>query len=352
LNTIPSIRFLNITALLTLLVLAALALVNWWIDPLQHYRVAGYPPLLVEPGRFRNPGLARHFAGDAVVVGTSLSRHLEPAAIREEFGWHALNLAMEGASAHEQFLVLRLALHTGSVREVIWDVNYEFLRGAPDWVSDYDGAFPAYLYDDNLFNDLPDYLWNIDTCKNSLRVLLGRCGWAAYPRRKPEDFSAPEPGVQFGAEVVKRRRQQLWQRRAELVARLPEFTALQLNASFEVNYLSLIRTHPEARFHLYFPPFSVAYYEFLQAAAPDLIEVIVQSRAAVFAATRKLPNLELHDLQNARELTEDLDHYCDLIHYDAPTHRRVLAMLHSRKYLASESGLKSFAERVRVTPPH
>ena len=341
-------RFLGCTLLLALVLLAGIALGNWWIDPLQHYRAASYPPLLVEPSRFRNPGLARHFAGNAVVVGTSLSRQLTAAAIREEFGWEALNLAMEGASAHEQFLVLRLALRGGRVRDVIWDVNYEFLRGTPDWVSDYDGSFPAYLYDDRALNDLPEYLWNIDTCKNSARVLLGRCGVAAYPRRTPEDFSAPALGAKFGRAAVERAWLRLWERRGALHAQLPEYAGGQLRTSFAANYLALIRQYPEVRFHLYFPPYSAAYYDFLRAAEPGLIGVLVQNRAEVFAQTRGLPNVELHDLQRVREITEDLRNYCDPIHYDPPTHRRVLGLLHSRKYLASEEGLRAFAERLRL----
>jgi len=330
------------------LLLTGIALGNWWIDPLQHFRAASYPPLLVEPSRFRNPGLARQFAGNAVVAGTSVSRQLTPAAIREEFGWEALNLAMEGASAHEQFLVLRLALRSGRVRDVIWDVNYEFLRGAPEWVSDFDGNFPAYLYDERALNDLPDYLWNIDTCKNTARVLLGRAGWMAYPRRTPAEFSAPAPGVKFGPEVVERQWQRLWERRGALHARLPEYAGTQLKESFAANYLSLIREHPEVRFHLYFPPYSAAYYDFLRAAAPVLIDVLVQNRADVFELTRGLPNVELHDLHSAREITDDLRNYCDLIHYDPPTHRRVLTLLHSRNFVATQEGLRAFAERMRL----
>jgi hypothetical protein len=49
----------------------------------------------------------------------------------------------------------------------------------------------------------------------------------------------------------------------------------------------------------------------------------------------------------ASEITDDLRNYCDLICYDPPTHRRVPALLHSVKYLASADGLKSVAERVR-----
>jgi hypothetical protein len=348
-NPLRPPRFLGLTLLGAAGLLAAIALGNWRIDPLQHYRPAGYPPLLVEPSRFRNPGLARHFTGNAVVMGTSLSREFTPADIRAEFGWEPLNLAMEGASAHEQFLLLRLALRTGRVRDVIWDVHYEFLRGSPDWVSDFDGSFPAYLYDDGPLNDLLDYLWNIDTCKNSLRVLLGR-----YPRRQPEEFSAEPPGVQYGPEAVRRGWKRMWARRSVLDAQMPAYAGDQLENSFKANFLSLIREHPEVRFHLYFPPFSSAYYGFLRVAEPQMIDVLLINRAEVWALTGGLPNVELHDLQDVREITDDLRAYRDLTHFDSLTHRRVLALLHARQHLASEKTLEAFAlrmSRLQAAPP-
>ena len=115
-----------------------------------------------------------------LVIGTSVSLGFRADRIHDTLGWNALNLAMPGASAHEQSLLLEVALRTGRVRHVLWDVNHEYLRGDPDWVSDYDGAFPAYFYDTNRWNEIPNYLLNIDTTKATLRVLLQRCGLHLY----------------------------------------------------------------------------------------------------------------------------------------------------------------------------
>ncbi len=341
----PFPRYLARIALLSAVLLALVAGVNWRLDPLQHYRLAAYPPLLVEAGRFRNAGLARHCDAPLVVAGTSISRHQTPSALLATFGKPALNLAMEGASAHEQFLALRLALRTGRVEEVIWDVNYEFLRGEPEWVSDYDGAFPSYLYDEDAWNDLPHYLLNLDTCKNSLRVLLKKCGLPTYKPRGLEGFHVMEPQVTFGAAAVEkmmeRRRRGAAKFRAE---QLPQFTSSKLRASLEHNHLALIREFPQVRFRLYFPPFSRTYFDFVRESVPELAPIFLQFRDDVLAACSKLPNVELHDLQSDYDLISDLAHFSDPIHFDPASHQRVVESIRDNTLRASPERNAAFRQ--------
>ncbi len=335
-------RYLRRFAILTVVMLALIATMNWRVDPLQHYRTAAYPPLLVEQSRYRNPGLARHCTAQLVVAGTSVSRHQQPAELQRIFGLPALNLAMDGASAHEQYLLLRLVLRTGHVREVVWDVNYEYLRGKPDWVSDYDGAFPAYLYDDSAWNDVPHYLLNLDTCKNSLRILARRCGIPAYKPRTAASFQEFEPGLKYGPASIEQNIERRRKRKAEFRAQIPEFTREQLRDSFEKNYLSLAREFPAVKFRLYFPPFSSTYFGVLHEIAPELLPVFVQSRDDVFAAALLLGNVELNDLQSDIALISDTSHYSDPIHFDPATHTLVLEHIHNGSHLASQEKLATF----------
>lgn len=337
-----STRYLRICSVVTVGALGGIALLNWRVDPLQHYRPASYPPLLVEPGRFRLPGVARHTTAELAIAGTSVSRNQQPAEAEHIFQKKTLNLAMDGASAHEQFLLLRLALQTGRVKEVIWDVNFEYLRGKPDWVSDYDGAFPGYLYDDFAGNDLPRYLLSLDTCKNTARILARKAGLAAYPDRSIASFQAFDAKKAYGNDAVERSMERRRKGVAAFRALIPQFTSQQLATSFSANYLALIKAHPEVRFRLYFPPFSKAYFDFLREYAPELLPVFRAYRRDVVAALQGLPNAELHDPQSDIALIEDLTHFADPIHFDPATHTRLLEGIHQGKWRSSPDRLESF----------
>ena len=334
-------RRLRHWTLLGVVLFASVAATNWLVDPLQVYRRANYPALLVEPRRYRNPGLARNCPEPLVVMGTSASVSLQPRVIKDKFGMPSLNLSMEGASAHEQYLLLRLALQSGKVREVIWDINCEYFRGTPDWVSDYDGVFPSYLYDSYWWNDVTNYLLTADTCKNSLRVMARRVGVSAYRVLSVESFSQ-FPQRNYGETAVAAKMERRRQRATEFRQQIPEYSIDRLRGSFGQNCLALTREFPNVRFRLYLPPFSRAYFEYLHEIAPELQSVFMEFRSMLFETTRGLANVELHDLQSELSLLDDLSHFADPIHYDEAMHTQVLEMIRTNSALASAERLESF----------
>ncbi len=338
----PYSRYLRISIALIALLLIGIAAVNYRLDPLQHFRPSKYPAMLVEQGRYRLPGLARHTDAEMIIAGTSVSKMQHPRDVAAKFGMRSLNLAMDGASAHEQYLIVRLALETGRVREVIWDVNFEYLRGSPDWVSDYDGVFPAYLYDDSTLNDIPNYLLNLDTTKSSIKILAAKAGRSAYPILKPESFQEFPKSFKAGPDIVAtsmKRRKERTERFRKLI---PEFTDENLAKSFRLNVAALIRKYPNVKFRLYFPPFSKTYFEYLRDEAPELIAPLISNRKMVFSEVSQLPNIELHDIQSDIAFISDLTHYADPIHFDRDYHIKVLDAIHSGKNRASLDTLESF----------
>lgn len=336
-------RYLRIVLVFAALTLAGIALLNWRVDPLQHYRPAAYPPLLAEQERYRLPGLARHAPAETIVAGTSVSVDHDVAIVGKVFGGRALNLAMNGASAREQSLMVALALRHQRRREVVWDIHFEYFRGRADWVSDYDGAFPMYLFDERWVNDIPYYLLNLDTCKSSTRILAAKFGVATYKPRSPESFQ-PMLKADYGPDAIARA---MGRRRAnaggfrKLVA---EFRPELMRASFEQNCVTLIRAQPGTHFHLYLPPLSSAYFGFLREIAPELIPVFLQFRDDVSALASALPNATLHDPQSDIALITDLRRYRDPIHFNQATAAELIEGMKAGRWKASPERLASFAE--------
>lgn len=338
----PASRYIRIVLIVAAILLGSVGALNYLIDPLQHYRPATYPPLLVKEGRYRLPGLARHTTAQLITTGTSVTKMQLPSEMKRVFGLDGLNLAMDGASAHEQYLLLRLALRTGRVKEVIWDINFEYLRGTPTWVSDFDGAFPAYLYDDRLPNDLPNYLLSLDITKHSLKILTH-----AYPKHTPDSFQQLPKDFATGTALVEKAIPRRLKALPKFRALIPEFTDANLHENFRQNYIALIREYPAVRFRLYFPPFSSAYMRFTRDHVPELIPPFLASRAAIFKELAALPNAELHDIQSDIPLISDLTHYADPIHFDRTYHTRVLEIIRDGTHRASEQRLAEFAKFLR-----
>lgn len=332
-------RYLALLAVLALGLAGAVALLNWLVDPLNFYRRPQRAPFLSEQARYRNPGLARHADYDAVIVGTSVSLGFARAG--------TLNLAMQGASAHEQALMLGVALRTGRVRRVFWDLNYEFFRGKPDWVSDYDGPFPANFYDTNPWNEVPHYLLNYDVAKISARVLLGR-----YPRTGIDELTKLHamrtPGLASVRAAYERARAGSFVFKTQPAEFAPALTA----ASFDANCLAIVRAHPDVKFDLHFPAFSIAYHALVREVAPGAFESMLAWKDEVALKVAALPNVRLHDFQGMPEIVGDFDRYTDTVHCDALTHALLLEVLASGSQLATPERLARTADflRANATP--
>ncbi|MEI6350242.1 MAG: hypothetical protein WCP06_03955 [Verrucomicrobiota bacterium] len=332
--------YLRILASVVFILTISTAFLNWRIDPLQYYRKAAYPPEFSESSRYQNPGLARNYPYDALVIGSSVSLGFDTNHLREKLGWNALNLAMSGGTAHEQRLLLDVAMRTGRARHVLRDLNFEFSRGRPDWVTDYDGAFPGYFYDEQPLTKISNYLLNIDVTKKSIRVLLRRCG-LHLSRQYSElaDLTRPDPARKAGRQAVVEK----W-KRAEIngwpAAKFPgEFSSENLRASFDENVFEPIRSHPEIQFDLYFPPFSFAYYAIMQRFAPEAFQEMFRWKQYVLDKTHPLRNVRVHDFQGVPEIVLDLDRYVDPVHYTREVHDVIIDGVASGRYLATKTRL-------------
>jgi hypothetical protein len=320
---------------------------NWAVDPLQFYRKADYPPYWSSQKRYQNPGIARNYQYEAAVIGTSVSQPLSRPVIETIFGESAINFSMEAASGREQRLMVECVLRPPpgkspkSVSRVFWEMSFTALRGPSDWVSDYDGDFPAYFYDANPWNEIPQYLLNLDTTKRTLKVILGRLGARAYPEGKLDDLDW-RPTATYGQESIEAAWERAQTRRAIWTERALGMTADQINANFDENILPVLERHSEVQFHLYFPPFSVVFYEFLNSISPHIIEAVVANRQHIFEQTRALENVQLSDFQALRHLILDFDGYSDPIHFGPEIGRYLVSSMAEGRHLATQDALDDF----------
>jgi len=341
-------RHLSFMALLSLGACVLTAFVNWLIDPLQFYRRASYPPEFSDQTRYQNPGLARNYPYDTVIVGTSVSRGFDIAQIHKALGGDALNLSMQGASAREQSLMLEVALRSGRVHRVLWDINSEFLRGPSDWVSDFEGAFPAYFYNTRRLDKLPNYLLNIDTTKDSLRVLLRSCGLKLYPPRKVSDLSGLDPRAKAaGRDVILQKWRRQLANSSIFRTASDRFTPALLEASFDDNFLRIMHAHPEVEFELWFPPFSTAYYTLVRTHSPAVFESMLACKKHVLEQVREMPNVRLYDFQGDLEISSHLDSYFDMVHFDAPIYGLIVQSLAEGRYRATPESLTATENLLR-----
>ncbi|MBP2311253.1 hypothetical protein [Azospirillum soli] len=151
-------------------------------------------PMMDDNQRFLYPGLVRSGQFDSAVFGTSTSRLLQPAHLNGQFGGRFANLAMNSATAWEQYRIADLFLRTvPAPRTVVFGLDRVWCEPDADTQRLTFRPFPPWMYDDDRWNDLA-YLLNGKTLEIAGRLVeyhLGlrppRLGPDGYERFVPPD---------------------------------------------------------------------------------------------------------------------------------------------------------------------
>ncbi len=298
-------------ALFSALLLLGLAGSNWLVDPLQFFRRAAYPPVYSENQRYQNPGLARNYDYETVIIGTSHAENFLPSHALRLLGENSLKLAISGSSAHEQALILGLALKTGRVEHVVWAMDHIAFKKPPRALGNAASDFPLHLYRLGL-DTFGLYLLSLDSLALSLEALLGR------GHRDLESLNTWHDQWEFSRARVMAD----WQRRASILDRIKldstlsyTSTAERSSRSVRFNLVRLARAHPGVRFDVFFPPYSILAYLADDRAWERAFEERQAYKAFVVEVTADLPNVRVFDFQAIARINHDLDNYKDLEHF-------------------------------------
>lgn len=307
---------------------AGMAAFNCVIDPFQYYRAATLykPALWNRMQRYQNAGLARNFAEDTVVVGSSVTENFLLRDIRALWGKPATKLSISGSTAHEQYLVLRTALRTGRVRNVFWGLDTSAFHVAPAAVRDDQAPFPWHMYRDGPVPNV-EYLLALGTSRRSIAVLRGR---------GETDFDAYQTWYdkfEFGPAVTVK----AWggtcgsfkEKYVEAAHPLSRDLVESRERSIQRNLVDLIRSHPDVRFHLFLPPLATLNYV---PAASRFLPVHLPFRVRLAEEVLGFQNVAFFDFQADRSISDDLTRFKDPLHFDLATTRQIITAIRDDRH--------------------
>ncbi len=303
-------RYLRWHLGLALGVAAAVAAVNFSIDPLQFYRPSSN--FMYKLARYLNPGLVRHREYDSVIIGTSHTANFVKSEIRDAWGWDTLKLTVPGGNMIEQSETLLLALKTKKVKRVLWCLDKQ--------------AFDDPLYEQSITESrLPEHLYYV-TWTTHLRYLVSLDTlYACYKMQRGKDVSHDFDHLycwyeraDFGEELV-------WHSLArELKTRVAidrirydrgymRDELLQRNSR---QYLyDIVKEYPDVEFVIFWPPYPIVHYMYDYAIADDFFATRQRFKRQVNETLLTYPNVRVYDFQPVERHTHNLDLYWDIGHY-------------------------------------
>jgi hypothetical protein len=352
------------------LILAAVAALNFVVDPLQLFRPARlFPAMYSQDNRMQDAGLIRSQPFDTVFMGTSLAIHFRQSDIDRVLGVRSVKLAMPGSNSKEQNFVLAAALDRHPSR-VIWQMDDWIFGDAPD--IDANGYLPADLYRGNA-KGFASYLFSGAMARESLWILARSIGplqaivarltsevLFTFHIARVDDINALQVDAEISEAYNAKRAMAAFRRiidpiRSKYLAVGFDYDAMVRN--FERDAIALIARNPDVRFDIYFTPYSILHFVAMREASPATLKIVYDFSAYASRRLTGFSNVGLHDFRNAKQITHDLGNYGDVIHHSPAIDLKVLSMLADEKYLVDRSDptasleqLKAQVEAYRVEP--
>ena len=321
--------------------LAIAGAIDYEVDPFQQYRVpTWYTPRFYHPyQRYENPGLARHYAFDRAVVGSSFFENISGSEVDSAFGpGKTMNLCLSAMTAYDARKLLEVMLSSHRVKQVIYTVDYNAFSGAPNRTG-LPEPLPAYLYDASMWNDYP-YLLSILTLRKSANILLKRDeSGQSTDADKPwywandEDFSAKSVVRHLDPDNLNKRFAQ------------PPRTMEGMWKSFEANVPPLLEAHPETEFIFVWPSYSLlVWMDFRQRNQRD---VSLDFKRRFVQALAKYPNARIHDFQARSEWITDFDQYRDIYHFSPRISSAIVREIAAGSERETAANVETYIARTR-----
>ncbi|MCF0247499.1 MAG: hypothetical protein HUJ86_02710, partial [Synergistes sp.] len=310
---------------LTAAVLASIALLNFLLDPVFHYRK---PPSFVKylliDQRYQNDGILKHFDYDTLITGTSMSEKFKTSEADKLFNAKSIKTPYAGASFKETNNAIEIAIkHNKNLKRVIRSLDLTKLDSDADQMMF--SSYPEYLYDDNPFNNI-NYLLNLRitlilTIPSLLKTFFGQESTTF------DDYSNLGKRPAFGKDVALRSYDR--PEKSDKKIFLSEEDRKKTIENIEQNIENTIRNNPDIDFYYFITPYSILFWDSI--ARRGRIDRQLELQRILIERLVKYDNCHLFSWYDNEALITDLNNYSDAGHYSAKVNSDLLKWMKEGK---------------------
>jgi len=327
---------------LTILLIPAIGVFNFIIDPFQQYRVKSFYPIYYYNERFQNAGFLKNYDYDACIIGTSLISNFDIQHVKTQFNSKKIiKFSISGGSAKEQAVTIKAAIKNNKkITRIIWGIDFFSFIGDIDRLED--PSFPFYLYDSDLLNDTK-YLLSFSTVKSSIEAILNpvlidsnnfRFNYnKMYEWQEDYKDKFTIKNVLDSFNYSKKNSKDKY------------FASLML-ASYKRNYQLIFERNKNIKFYIIFPPYSILQYKIWKEQ--DSFSEILQFKKTLIQELSKYSNVEIYDFQIAKDITHDLTNYKDIMHYHQKINYLMIEMIQDKDFLIDKNTISQHIDTLRL----
>lgn len=302
--------FIKTTLILILSGIVLISTLTMITDPFFHYHAPlnGFP-YQVDNQLSQNPGMAKHFDYDSVLLGSSMTVNFRGNLFKELMGKNLVKLPYNGAYPKDISNIFHM-IDKRQVTDKSKPLKTVYLgMDLASWSGDINETkypIPDYLYDDNPFNDV-SYILNKDVILDY--IVKPVVEWEPTDLSEVYSFEKELSGCYSKEYVLSH-----YTIPERVDSYFPEdMFEKPLVANLEANLLPLIDSHKDVKFVIFFPPYSILYwYEYLQY---NQFDAVIREYKTCMEILLSRENVILYFFPGMEDVVTDLNIYADTGHY-------------------------------------
>ena len=279
-----------------------------WVDPFfQYHKPLAWFPYLVDNQVNQNPGLAKHMDYDGILIGSSMTASFNTDWFEELMGMKTQKLSYNGSYPKDLSNIMQLVFDAkgDQVKAVYMAVDQSTFSADTE-----ETKFPVtdYLYDDNVFNDVP-YLLNKDVLLDYiLRPLADRkdaSDWAELYKPWWTDEYYNKANVLMYYEAAEEKQEE------EALA--ADYFKDAVEENLQKNILPYIEDHPETEFYIFYPPYSILFWN--DVTREKELEAVIGRLEYMTERLLNYENVHVFNFLGKEDIICNLNNYADYMHY-------------------------------------
>ena len=326
-----------------------IALIVIYVDPYMHYHEPMIGMNYMASEVYINDGMTKNCKYEAIITGSSTSGGFSEKEAEAVFGKKFICVSFPG----ESFKRIGDNLQVGFCENedldmVIWGLDPMWFIAEADWLA-YE-AYPEYLYDDNLWNDV-NYLLNGDVLLKEIVKPL----W----ERKMNQTEIDNLGYDDNEKIITNDKKN--DEREKLVLdnydRPPkniqsvdetetEEIIKRLQQNLNKNVIARIEERPEVTFYIFFPPYSVLWWDSIHQSGDEIMERRLYMEQFAIEQLLKYNNVQLFSFANNFDLTCNLNNYIDDVHYTSEVYTQILYWIKEGAYRLEKENYKEYLQSI------
>ena len=327
---------------LTLMLAATIVII---IDPYMHYHkpldCLEYP-MNSGDQRYINDGIIRQFEYDALIIGSSMTENFKTSQLNDLFGVNAIKVCNAGDTYYNIKTNIEKAIEEqGDIKLVVTSLDINRLCDDPNHLRTDMGEYPTYLYDDYLYNDV-EYVLNKDVLLEKVYKVI------KYTREGNktttfDEYCNWQNNSVFGKEAVLA----TYDRLEKMPPNMEAQEQQQANIAPNVlqNIVKLAQENPNTEFYLFFPPYSIYYWDNIDRYS--VVEWQIDNMKIATELLLECENIHIYSFFDEYEIISDLSNYKDMVHYSETYNEYILDWIAVGEHELTKENYEHYYEEMK-----